>query len=178
MFIRKLYNRWPAMFYTVILFLAAQLLFMYKAIETVPFFLLTMYSNPTPVQDTIKKTSLYINGKKSDVKSLSDREGEILLGSLGYFLELKKNNFYATDTTTINKRFQGRLPASWYHYIFKNLTNTSVTDTVYLEWWCRYASKVFKEKVDSFSLFQSTIVWQPYYHSLHDSNLVLKYARR
>lgn len=177
MFLKDLYRRWRTMFYMVLLFLFGQFYFMYKGIETMPFFLMHMYSAPDTTVNSFHEKHLFINGKKFDIRSLSDRETETLMGSLDYFSNLKKSNFYATDTNSIRKRFKKRLPAKWYNYVYQKLTNASLNDTTYLNWWCRYASKVCGEKVNSFYLINTTIVCDPFFHSLTDSALIIKYDK-
>lgn len=177
MFLKKLYYRWRFMFYIVLLFLLGQFYFMYKGIETMPFFLMHMYSAPNATLSSFHQRHLFINGKDFDLRLLSDREKEMLMGSLNYFLGLRKSNFFATDTNSIKKRFKDRLPASWYAYIYKNLTNASITDSTYLDWWCRYASKVCSQKVNSFYLINTTIIWNSSIRSIADSALIIKYDK-
>ena len=135
MFLKKLYQQWRLMFYFIILLLAAQFFFMYKAVETVPFFLFNMYSTKQLPADTTHRTIVYLNGNRFDASSLTGREKETLFGSLSFFRRLKKNNFMATDSGTISKRLKGNLPASWYPTAVDRLANQKISDNIFFKWW-------------------------------------------
>jgi hypothetical protein len=149
---------------------------MYKAVETIPFFLFNMYSTRQHQNDTTYSTSIYINGNPFNVNTLAGYEKETLLGSLSYYRKLKENGFFATDSQTIRKRLEGKIPGSWYDLFYKRLTNTSVNDEQFFNWWSKYLSRVSDQKVDSFSIIQSSVVWKPAYHLLHDTVSRISYV--
>jgi hypothetical protein len=137
MFLKTLYYKWKPVFFLVIAFIFLQAFFMYKAVETTPFFLSFMYSTKISSSDTSFKTTIYANNKKF-AGQLTNREGEILMGSFVYFNQLKQNRFFATDSTSIAQRFKNKLPQNIYNTVYKRLTNTSVTDSVYFNWFKKF----------------------------------------
>src|SRR5687767_11306713 len=100
LFLVFLYRKWPGMFFLVLLFIAGQLFFTMKKVESLPWFLSTMYSTPHRAFDTSVITAILINGQPFDTRSLATRESELLLGSLGYYHLLREMNFQATDSAT------------------------------------------------------------------------------
>jgi len=169
MFLKKLYREWRTAFYAVVVFALLQAFFMYKAVETVPFFLYNMYSTPQLHRDSTTRVLVTINGTPFDPATLSGREQETLIGSFDYFERLKKNNFYATDSATISKRLKNKLPSGLFKSVFGRLTNRSVNDSVFLEWWGRYLSEVSGRRVDAFTIVRSSVAWTPAPVLLHDT---------
>ena len=165
------------MFYVIIIFIAAQIFFMYKGVETIPFYLLSMYSTRSYIRDTTYQAAWYVNGKKLDATNLPNREMETLLGSFDYYQSLKRRNFIATDTATIQKRFKNILSVKCYETVYNRLTNNKVNDNLFLNWWIRYLSKAINKKVDSVAVVRSSIiVWKPAFKEIKDSTLFFKYA--
>jgi hypothetical protein len=177
MFLKRLYHQWRPMFWVVIIFIICQVLFMYKAVETIPFFLFNMYSTRQQPLDTTYRTTIYINGKYFNTDNISGHERETLLGSLAYFRKLKDHGFYATDSQTIKNRFSGKVPSALYNTFYKRLTNTSVTDKLFYNWWCKYLSRVARREADSFTIIQSGVIWNPSYHALKDTVSSFSYVR-
>ncbi len=175
-FLKQLYLHWRMMFYFFIFFLLSQLFFTYKGIESVPFYLSTMYSGKYNVRDTTYKTDLYVNGKWLDPDKVPNRTKEILMGSFDYFEYLKWSHFIATDTNTIRKRFRNILPSAFYHLIFERLTNTKVDDRKYINWLARYLQELTGEKIGSIAFIRHTIVWKPKFSELNDSAQILSYT--
>jgi hypothetical protein len=178
MFLAALYKKWKLMFWAVIMFIIAQAFFMFKAVETVPFFLFNMYSTKQKNFDTSYYNTVYVNGQIFPLDHLSGREREILLGSLAYYRKLKTRRFLATDSATIAGRFLNKLPPGWYNLAYERLTNKTVTDSIFLNWWTRYLSKISGQKPDSFTIIQSRIAWKPHFHHLHDTVSLITYVNR
>lgn len=176
MFLKKLYHQWPKMFYVVLLFITAQAFFMYKGVETVPFFLFSMYAVKLPPSNTTYSITVYVNGKKAIADNIISRESETLMGSFDYYMSLKNRHFLATDSATIAKRFKGRLPEKLYNMIYNRLTNNTVNDSLYLNWWGKYLSQVLHKKVDSFALVGSSLLLKPRLRLLKDSIFIVRYA--
>jgi len=150
---------------------------MYKAVETIPFFLYNMYSTRQQVTDTTYTTSIFINGRPFNSNSLSGYEKETLMASLSYYKKLKEHRFYATDSQTIKNRLSGKIPSGWYNVFYNRLTNTSVNENKFFSWWTKYLSRVSGQKVDSFSIIQSSAIWIPSYQLLHDTVSRISYVR-
>lgn len=168
MFISLLYHKWRSMFYVVIVLILGQAFFMYKGVQSMPFFLFFMYAGKTHASDTSSKTTIYVNDKMFTARMVN-REAETLLASLGFYKGLKKNNLFAVQPATIEKRFRGRIPDNLYNVFFERLTNTNINDSMFYNWWGKYLSQVTGEKVDSFSIITSTVIWKPVYTELNDT---------
>ncbi|MFL5741805.1 MAG: hypothetical protein ACJ75B_16400 [Flavisolibacter sp.] len=166
------------MFWVVIIFLLLQFLFMFKAVQTVPFFLFNMYSTRLVNYDTSYFNTVYVNGKRFPIERFSGRERETLIGSLEYFRKLKGNGYRANDSATIARRFSHTLPSSLYHLVYNRLTNQPLNDGMYFSWWRRYLEQLTNQRVDSFSIVQSRIIWTPYFHHLNDTVSLIKYGGR
>jgi hypothetical protein len=176
MFLQDLYRHWKKMFYALLVLALAQAFFMYKAVETVPFFLYNMYSTRQHNGDTSYRTAVYLNGHLFNTAHLSGHEQETIFGSLSYFKKLQSQHYFATDSITVAHRLK-LLPAGWYQAGFDRLTNTSVSEGQYLDWLARYLAQVSGEAVDSFSLVTSTVLWKPAYRLVQDTVSLINYSR-
>ena len=166
------------MFYFVMVFICVQAFIMYKRVETIPFFIFDLYSGKAHLSDTGYYDRYYLNGKYFDTRKLSSREQETLLGSYDYYLKLKANGFFATDTMTIHNRFYGRVPNQLYNTIFDRLTNKEVNDSNYLNWWRRYFIQVSNQRVDSIVKITSRIDYKPDFKVMNDTVSMIKYEFR
>lgn len=175
MFLKQLYSRWKVMFYIVAGFIFIQVFIMYKRVETIPFFIFDLYSGKAQASNSGVRISYYLDGKYFDTRQLSSRENETLIGSYDYYLALKSNQFYATDTMTIHNRFFGRVPNKLYQIIFNRLTNKEVNDSVYLNWWRRYFEQVAGHPVKSISRVSSTLIYYPIYKVVNDTISKINY---
>lgn len=177
MFLQALYRHWRKMFCAVVVLAVAQVFFMYKAVETVPFFLYNMYSTPQRNGDTSHRTTIYLNGHRFDASKLSGHEEEMLMGSLSYYKKLKAQRYFATDSLTAARRLQAIMPAGWYDQAFGRLTNTGISEDIFLHWWASYLAQVSGQRVDSFSLVESTVFWKPKYYEANDTLSLINYYR-
>lgn len=177
MFLKKLYSQWRSMFYFLLVLIACQVFFMYKGVETIPFFLFHMYSTRQPALDTTIQTKIFIRGKEFDTRKLTGREKETLMGSLSYFYRLRENNFHATDSATIASRLKGILNPGMYDKVYSRLTNSKIDDKVFFDWWQKYLSRVSGQTADTFSILKSTIIWQPSYRALNDTVSLFEYGK-
>ena len=164
------------MFVLVILFIVVQIYIMYKGVETVPFFIFNLYSGKIQPSDTTRLATFYINGKKFNTDNLINREQETLLGSYDYYIKLRSSGFIATDTSTINKRFKGKVPLTLYKCIYNRLTNAWVNDSIYLYWWRKYFSQVSHQHIDSITIISTPIYWKPDYIVAKDTLSITKYV--
>ena len=178
MFLMHLYKKWKPMFYFLLVFICIQSFILYKRVETIPFFIFDLYSGKAHLPDTGYYDRYYLNGKYFDTRKLSSREQETLLGSYDYFLKLKANGFYATDTMTIHKRLYGRVSDHLYKTIFDRLTNNQVNDSIYLYWWRKYFEQVSHQHIDSIVKITSSIYYKPDFKVLTDTVSIVKYEFR
>lgn len=156
------------MFWVVMIFIPAQAFFMAKGIENIPFFLYHMYGQKHPPRDSIgvyliKTSAGYYNHKK-----LSNREQEILMNAVSYYVNLKK----AGDgiNGSIQKRFGKIVSGSTYEYLQKHLANDSTAMAKFPQWWGRYFKSVSNNDEDSVSVVKAYVYSKPPYNkSLTDS---------
>lgn len=148
--------------------IAAQLFFMGKTIENVPFFLYYMYGQPHPPKDSsvvylIKTEEGYFNHKK-----LSSREQEMLMNPVIYYENLVKNG----DGTfsNVEKRFTRWVDSSKIKYLNQQLANEPVSVATFPAWWGRYFKSVSETTCESVSVVKSFVYAKPPYHkAAHDS---------
>lgn len=170
MFLKKVYKEWRALFWAILVFIAAQAFFMYKGIENVPFFIYSMFSTVHPVKDSAEV--ILIKTKDGYISPFlqSNREAEMLINNVPYYNQLKRNGYADGINETIERRFKNRLPASQYKFVFDGLSNDSIAVNKYPQWWADYFSSVFDEGLDSVEVVKSYIYYQPSFHkSLVDS---------
>lgn len=169
MLLTRIYKEWRLLFWALLLFMAAQLFFMAKGIENVPFFLYHMYSKAHQPVDSIAvylvkgPYGLYLNHKQ-----FSNREEEMLMNSIGYYVNLKKAGKQAL--ATVEQRLRGRLPAAGYDYMLAHLTNDDAAIAAFPLWWARYFQSVTDNNIDYVSVVRSYVYASPPYNkSLTDS---------
>ena len=156
------------MFWAVVLFMTAQVFFMAKAIENIPFFLYHMYSKQHQPMDSIgvylvKTPQGYFNHKQ-----LSNREEEILMNSVSYYVNLKQRGDGIIQS--IDKRFKRIVPPAVFNYFIEHLYNDSTALERFPQWWASYFRSVAGDGNDSVSVIRSYVYpKEPYAKSIHDS---------
>lgn len=160
MFLQTLYRRWRGLFWVLLLLIAAQLFFMAKGIENIPFFLYNMYSQPHHPKDSATVYLIKTNTGYSNTKAWSNRQEELLMNSAGYWLTLLQKG--DATASTVQQRLKGRLPEGWYNFIQKGLVNDSVTIAAFPGWWARYFTAQHSA-VGPVQLVQTTVSLRPPY---------------
>ena len=179
MFLPKVYRQWKILFWTMLFFMVSQLYFMWKGIENVPFFLYHMYSRPQYVQDSmavllIKKDNQYINPFLK-----SNRQAEMLLNNIPFYISLKANGYHDPLESTIIKRFQGKTSESVLKKIQQNLSNNGTAVDAFPQWWKAYAENICGSDYDSFSTVISYVSFYPSFSkSPKDSTLFTVYKNK
>ena len=169
--LKKIYTQWPLAFWAVLLFIVAQVFFMAKGIENVPFFLYHMYGQKHPPRDSIgiylvKTTDGYFNHKK-----LSNREQEILMNSVSYYVNLRYAGHDGINES-IKKRFEKILSGTGYEYLQKHLANDSVAIRNFPQWWSRYFSSVSNTHAGQVSVIKTYVYSKPPYHKSGTDSLI------
>ncbi len=137
MFLQRLYKEWRAFFYVVLVLVAAQLFFMYKGIENVPFFLYHMYSQRPAAVDSqevylVKTAEGYLIPKR-----MSNRQEELLMSAPAYYLSLCRSS-RDTILPVVESRFRGRLPQGIYQWTSAHLSNSPAALAAFPGWWASY----------------------------------------
>ena len=168
MFLTRVYKEWRLLFWSLLFFVSLQLFFMAKGIENIPFFLYHMYSRDHQPMDSIPVYLVKTPGGYFDHKQLSNREEEILMNSVAYYVKLKQDG--NTATQTIKDRFQKWVPAASYHYLLTHLSNDSTALTAFPQWWGNYLQSVCKNRLSAVSVVRSYVgATSPYMKSVTDS---------
>jgi hypothetical protein len=142
MFVQRLYREWRPLCWALLLLLAAQVFFMYKGIENVPFFLYHMYAGAHPGADSqtvywVKTPAGYVNNRH-----FSNRQQELLYNTLGYFAALRHS---PRDTVlqVVEARFGGRVSPGLYRHMVGSLANGPAAIDSFPAWWGRYFRSVY-----------------------------------
>ena|SRR5437868_1026490 len=146
--------------------MVGQLFFMAKAIENIPFFLYHMYSQAHPTRDSIavyliKTPDGYFNHKK-----FSSMEQEILMNSVSYYVNLKR------DGDGIRGSIQKRFGRTGYTYLQEHLSNDSASLAQFPGWWARYFRALAKNNFDSVSVIRSYVYSKPPYNKAAADSLI------
>jgi hypothetical protein len=158
------------MFWLLLLLVAGQLFFMAKGIENLPFFLYHMYSQDHPPKDSIGVYLVKTGAGYYNHKDLSSREQELLLNSVGYYANLKRDGDGINQS--IQKRFGKIAGGKRYTWLQKQLSNDSSRLSAFPAWWGRYFRTVAKKGFDSVSVVRSYVYTvKPYNRSTTDSLL-------
>jgi hypothetical protein len=162
MFVKRLYNGWRALFWIALVLILAQLFFMYKGIENVPFFLYHMYAQRHSHKDSatvllVKTENGYISNK-----SFSNRQEELLFNAAGYWLSLK-NSARDTILPVVESRFKSRVPANMYAGLERQLCNGNAAIDSFPAWWSRYFYGIRPKTPGKAWLVQSRVSLNPPY---------------
>jgi hypothetical protein len=170
LFLKRIYKEWRALFWILLVCGLAQVFFMAKGIQNIPFFLYNMYSKPHPPLDSFAVYLVKLPGGYYDHKQLTNREQEMLLNSVGYFENLLRDG----DGTlqSINNRFAGRVSPGLLQYFKENLYNDSNKLAAFPQWWARYFKQVSGQKTGLVSVVKSYVTASAGYpKSVQDSVL-------
>ena len=170
MFLKKLNKEWRLMFWVLLMLIAGQVFFMFKGIENIPFFLYHMYSKAHPRLDSVPVYLLKTNSGYFNHKQLSNREEEMLMNSLIYYCNLKKNRDGTAET--VEQRFKDLLPANWYQHLQQQLINDDTRLDEFPAWWGRYMAVVSNKKdIEAAAVKSYVYAVPPYLKSKTDSVL-------
>ena len=168
MFLTRVYKEWRLLFWGILLITSAQFFFMARGIENIPFFLYHMYSKDHQPMDSIGIFMVKTPLGYFDHKQLSNREEEMLMNSVSYYVNLKQSG--KKDNETIKKRFYKIMPASWYNYLLVHLTNDSIAISSFPQWWGNYLRSISDIRKTTVSVVRSDIFsTMPYKKSTTDS---------
>ncbi len=176
MFIKRLFYEWRVLFWMVLVLILAQLFFMYKGIENVPFFLYHMYAQPHGHKDSatvllVKTENSYINNK-----TFSNRQEELLFNAAGYWLSLKSS---ARDTIlpVVESRFKSRMPAAMYARMEQQLSNSSAAIDSFPAWWSRYFYSIRPQTKEPAWLVQTRVSLNPPYSKSPQDSILFTISR-
>lgn len=161
MFLKELFHYHKFLFWFCIVFIVGEFFFTIVGIETTPFFLYGMYSAPIHEKKNYEDFIILINGKQLDVYDLPDAEKEMILSPIWLYRTLSKSNYRDPLLITIESRFKGRLPDSFYNHITDRLTNDTADIADYFSWMRRYLKRFSSERYLSIQILIGNYQYQP-----------------
>ncbi len=133
----------------LLLLIIAQLFFIYKGVETVPFFHFGMYSAIQPKMDSVDIIKLSINQRPFLISHLPLLAQEFLSNNIFYFEYHQKNNFVDDNLKTVKKRFENRVSTAHLDYLTPQLCNRYVAKSDFHNWLTAYLQPFCIQKIDS-----------------------------
>ena len=167
MLLKKIYREWRALFWGVLIFMLAQVFFMAEGIENIPFFLYHMYSKVHKPMDSIGVYLIKTPDGYFNVKQLSNREEELLMNSVSYYVNLKQSGDGIVQS--IDKRFRSSASPGVYQYLRDHLYNDSTMLEEFPRWWSRYFRSVTGSRGDVSVVRSYVYAKEPYAKSENDS---------
>ena len=161
MFLKRVYKEWKVLFVAIILFISAQVFFTYKGIENIPFFLYHMFAFAHESKDSMTVILMKTTGGYIDPFQLSERESEILLNNISYYIKLKENNYKDYINQSIERRFKSNFSPRFYKYALQGLSNDSSSVNHYPNWWGQYFKTLYKQKYDSIQVVSGKVSYNP-----------------
>ncbi len=126
------------LFMVFVLFIAGQIFFTYKGVETFPFLHYGMYSAAVAKPDTLEVTQLKVDSRTVAVTSLPDAQKSFVESSFNLYKSMLQNNHYDSTEKVVRKRFKARLSDENYAVVLSAITNDSVAGSKYPKWLFRY----------------------------------------
>lgn len=126
------------LFMVFVLFIAGQIFFTYKGVETFPFLHYGMYSAPVAKPDTLEVTELKVDSRGVAISSLPDAQKVFVESSFNWYKSMLQNNYYDSTEKVVRQRFKERLSETKYTAVFSAITNDSAAITKYPKWLFQY----------------------------------------
>ena len=157
LFLAEVYHKDRWLFFAFLLFIAGQIFFTWKGVETVPFFHWGMYSERmTELPAAYRHIELAINDSTVDIGKLDGLPVEYFQSMLKRYVTLKQNDFADPVTEVINHRFgQEELRKS----AIARLANSPESEDAFRQWLCKYVQKYYQGDIHSIEILVQTSVW-------------------
>ena len=139
----KLYKRKRWLFFIVAAFCIGQGFFMVKGVETVPFFLFGMYSEPNDGERVYHGLMVEEDGQPLDLSALPGLQKDLILTPLYRFLELHEVQFEDPIKPVVRKRFEERFSPNTYLLVRERLSNAPADREAFYQWFRRYLEATY-----------------------------------
>ena len=139
----KLYKRRRWLFFVVAAFCLGQGFFMVKGVETVPFFLFGMYSEPNEGQRVYQGLMVEEDGQALDLSALPGLQKDLILTPLYRYVALHEVQFEDPIKPAVRKRFEHRLSADTYLTFRERLSNAPADRERFHQWFRSYLESVY-----------------------------------
>lgn len=130
----------------VLAFCVGQAFFMTKGVETVPFFLFGMYSEPVE-QAVPRGLMIEENGQPLDLGELSGLQKDAILTPVYRYLRLHDAHFEDPILPAVRKRFEGSVSAETYFTLRERLSNAPADKENFHRWFRSYLESVYGRKM-------------------------------
>ena len=164
MFLKKVYNENKFLFYLFSFFCLGQFFFLFKGVETTPFYLYGMYSEKETPQKEYSIFIIEVNDKEFNYDALPAANREMIISSLEHYFALDQNNFYDTILPTVEKRFNGKVSEEKNQIIVSRLTNDSTDKAPYQKWLKNYLAETMKADIKSLKIYNAYFSYEPKLH--------------
>ena len=161
MFLRQLYRRWRFLFWVVLAWMTAQVFFMVKGIENVPFFIYSMFSTPHLARTSYPVVLMRSEKGYVDPFQFSNRQVELLINNIPFYSDMRQKGYADDINPTIEKRFAGRVPPQKLRNIYARLSNDSLRISAYPAWWQRYFQRIAPKDLNAVSLVSTSVRFTP-----------------
>ena len=154
MFLTKVKERSPGLFWFLIAFCFFQAVFTLIKLEVTPFFLFGMFSEKVNVPDTVTIYRQKLNGNLLNQKDINKWEWNILTTTIeNYDAQLSNNKIDVVD-----KRIRNKYPGIYYSSIFssvkKNITNDSSSVNKYPDWYKQKIRQYTSENITNIEVLK------------------------
>ena len=147
------------LFVALMAFIALQLFFTYKGVETLPFVNYGMYSEKMPVCNSQTVYQLTICGQRVNITSLTDCEKDITLNSIQQYDQVKQSNGKEKEEEVIDHRFKGKVSESTVADVKAKLLNSPSAIERYPKWLMKYLADMRMVNSSTLNLSKSTLTY-------------------
>ena len=164
LFLIRIYRENKFLFYIFCLFCTGQIFFLWKGVETTPFYLYGMYSAKQYPKESYRIFIIEINGKEFNYDKLPSANREMTISSLEHYCALDENNFRDTILPAVEKRFKGKFSEKNFQIMASRITNDSTDKIPYQDWLKDYLTQTTGEEISSLKVFNAGFSYVPEFH--------------
>lgn len=155
LFLVRTYQTSKKHFWFFVVFILFQVFFIYKGVETVPFFNYGMYSDPAVQELEYELPEYLVNGESINPLDLPMLAHNMIFKTTMRYAFLKNRNFNDPILKTINNRFRGPLEKYKTHAINK-LVNARSLETTFPKWLAAYLQQRLGKKIVQLDVYLNT----------------------
>jgi len=126
------------LFVAIVLFIAGQIYFTNKGVETFPFLHYGMYSAPAKKSDSLEVVRLIIDKQPVKISSLPDAQKAFVESSFNLYKGLQQNSNYDRIEKVVRQRFYNKLSSEKYNIVLTAIANDSTAIAKYPKWLFQY----------------------------------------
>lgn len=159
------------LFLFFLLFIAFQAFFIYKGVETVPFFHWGMYSGKVNTGPHLyTQTEIAINDTVADLMDIKDLPAGYVQSILEYYASLTRNGFYDPIQTVIEHRSFGH--STFTRWGRSQLANSVEKQEDFREWICHYLNGFDRQHIQKIKILEQSYEWKKDHFELVGSSVI------